>query len=147
MATLYLDAVPVLSSDVLFPLTRIEDYNNWLGRSNWGHPFFTGELDEFRIYTGVLTPEQVSQSFADGPEPALAASPFKVVSFARLAAGGYALAIDSKLPADRHVVQASSNLVDWSDVNGLTWTTTGANLTTEIPGSVDSRKFYRVKIP
>jgi hypothetical protein len=43
------------------------DVNNWLGRSQFADPFWAGKYNEFRIYQGAMTPEQVAASFAAGP--------------------------------------------------------------------------------
>ena len=50
-------------------LSLVEDVNVWLGRSQWGDPFFNGSYDEFRIYDGPLSDAEVAASFAAGPNP------------------------------------------------------------------------------
>lgn len=46
----------------------LNDINNWLGRSNWdGDANADGKYNEFRIYDYALTPEQIAQNAADGP--------------------------------------------------------------------------------
>ena len=50
-------------------LNRIADFNNWLGRSQWQRdPFFKGSFDEFRIWEGVLTPDEIASHYAGGPD-------------------------------------------------------------------------------
>ncbi|MBL9136391.1 MAG: hypothetical protein JNK85_11010 [Verrucomicrobiales bacterium] len=44
------------------------DVNVWLGRSQFVDPFWAGKYNEFRIYTGAMSPEQVAASFAAGPD-------------------------------------------------------------------------------
>ncbi len=44
------------------------DVNNWLGRSQFNDPYFAGKYNEFRIYSGSLTPTQVAASYAAGPD-------------------------------------------------------------------------------
>ncbi|MDB6068165.1 MAG: C-terminal target protein [Pedosphaera sp.] len=80
-AVLYADGQRVASGVASIPLGGITDINDWLGRSNWGgDPYFTGSLDEFRIYSGVLSDAAVAASFAGGanalfgPAPTLGAS-------------------------------------------------------------------------
>ncbi|HXG47248.1 MAG TPA: LamG-like jellyroll fold domain-containing protein [Methylomirabilota bacterium] len=41
--------------------------NNWLGRAQFNDPLFRGQYDEFRIWTGAMTPAEVAASRAAGP--------------------------------------------------------------------------------
>jgi hypothetical protein len=51
-------------------LSTILDHNNWLGRSQFSaDDSFGGTYEEFRIYAGALTAEQISISFTAGPNP------------------------------------------------------------------------------
>jgi hypothetical protein len=51
-------------------LSTIVDHNNWLGRSQFvADDSFGGTYDEFRIYAGALTAEQIGISFKAGPNP------------------------------------------------------------------------------
>lgn len=50
-------------------LSGIEDFNVWLGRSQWsGDPFFCGWYNEFRIYDGALLDDAIAASYASGPD-------------------------------------------------------------------------------
>src|ERR1041385_979483 len=42
--------------------------NDWLGRSPFGDPLFIGTIDEFRIYNGIITPQQVYLDYLTGPD-------------------------------------------------------------------------------
>jgi len=49
-------------------MNHFTDYNNWLGRSQWTRdPFFNGEYDEFRIWDGVLTAQEIASHYTAGP--------------------------------------------------------------------------------
>jgi len=51
------------------PLIVMTDYNNWLGRSQWTRdPFFNGEYNEFRIWDGALTAQEIANHYAAGPD-------------------------------------------------------------------------------
>ncbi len=64
---LYSNAVQVASGPAAVPLALIQDVNNWLGRSQWPDAMFAGVFDEFRVWQGVLTPEQITGNFQAGP--------------------------------------------------------------------------------
>ncbi len=67
-ARLYRDGVQVASGPAAVPLAIIQDVNNWLGRSQWPDAMFQGVFDEFRIWQGALTPEQITANFQAGPD-------------------------------------------------------------------------------
>ncbi|NWF86174.1 MAG: Ig-like domain-containing protein [Bryobacteraceae bacterium] len=64
---LYSNAVVVASGTAATPLSSINDVNNWLGRSQWPDGMFSGTYDEFRIWDGALSAEQLAANYAAGP--------------------------------------------------------------------------------
>ncbi|MBI3416851.1 MAG: LamG domain-containing protein [Verrucomicrobia bacterium] len=71
---LYVDGQFAKSAAVSVALKDIKDVNNWLGRSNWPDPYFNGAINEFRIYEGLLSDQQIAFNSAAGPD-ALALDP------------------------------------------------------------------------
>lgn len=72
----YVNGQPVATNTTTIALKSVQDVNVWLGKSNWtADPNFTGDLDEFRIYDGVLTDDEVSLTMAAGPDKLPPASP------------------------------------------------------------------------
>lgn len=66
---LFVNGVSVASRALGFPLSRIVDHNNWLGRSQvLGDPAFQGQLLDFRIYAGALPAEILTASYVAGPD-------------------------------------------------------------------------------
>lgn len=64
----YSNAVSVASGPASVALRTINDVNNWLARSQWADGMFAGTFNEFRIWDGALTPENVAASLAAGPD-------------------------------------------------------------------------------
>ena len=63
VGTLYVNGVAVNSAtDVIFAPWRIgETAQNWLGRSQFSaDPYFSGSIDEFRIYRGAMSADQIA---------------------------------------------------------------------------------------
>jgi hypothetical protein len=79
---LYSNAVQVASGTATVPLHIINDVNNWLGRSQWGDPMFQGKFNEFRIWEGALSADQVAAAYAAGPDqvPVVTPAPTMTVS-------------------------------------------------------------------
>jgi len=49
-------------------VTEVNNLNSWLGRSLFNADgYLNGSIDEFRIYNGGLSPQQVAVNFASGP--------------------------------------------------------------------------------
>ena len=79
-------AVTSAAGAVNLALNSITDTNVWLGRSLYSAPISTeffdpylqAEYDEFRIYSGLLTPDQIMGNFLTGPNPALPSLSFTV---------------------------------------------------------------------
>jgi hypothetical protein len=68
--TLYQDGVSMGSVDLVdTSLTRLNDVNNWIGRSQWTFDDeFQGTVTEFRIYGGVRSAQQIAAESAAGPD-------------------------------------------------------------------------------
>jgi hypothetical protein len=69
-ARLYLNGVLVGSASGTFNTTsRLTDYSSWLGRSQWDRdPYFNGSYDEFRIWQGILSDQEIASHYAAGPD-------------------------------------------------------------------------------
>ncbi|WP_234023492.1 LamG domain-containing protein [Sorangium cellulosum] len=66
---LYLDGALLGSEPVGFPLSGIQDVNNWLGRSQFdADPYFGGRYDELRIYREALAGCAVEAAWNAGPD-------------------------------------------------------------------------------
>jgi hypothetical protein len=68
--TLYQDGVSVGSVDLVdTSLTRLNDVNNWIGRSQWTFDDeFQGTVSEFRIYGTARSAAQIAAESAAGPD-------------------------------------------------------------------------------
>ncbi len=69
ISRMFINGVPVATGNAPKPLSAMNnlDVNNWLGKSQFNDPLWPGKFNEFRIYTGAMTPSQVAASFAAGP--------------------------------------------------------------------------------
>ena len=64
---LYANGVLVASAFTTIDLANVNDSVSWLGRSFFGDPSIMGSIDEFRIWNGPLTPQQISANDGLGP--------------------------------------------------------------------------------
>ncbi len=67
-AALYRDGVELGRLAISWPLSAINDVNDWIGRSQWASDHtFKGSVNEFRIYGKALTPCAIQALYAAGP--------------------------------------------------------------------------------
>jgi hypothetical protein len=72
---IYLNGVLAGVDDyVTIPMSGVEDVRNIIGADNWPDPGMQGSIAEFRIYNGVLQPEDVAATQALGPNQLLSAA-------------------------------------------------------------------------
>jgi hypothetical protein len=66
---LYLNGtLAAASTAAINPSAQFTDYTDWLGRSQWHRdPTFNGSFDEFRIWEGVLSDQDIASHSAAGP--------------------------------------------------------------------------------
>ncbi|MBI5465723.1 MAG: IPT/TIG domain-containing protein, partial [Candidatus Kerfeldbacteria bacterium] len=63
---IYKNGLEVASGASTKPITNVTRTNNYFGRSNWGvDEYFAGQLDEMRIYSRALSPQEVSSLYVD----------------------------------------------------------------------------------
>ncbi|XXT24068.1 LamG-like jellyroll fold domain-containing protein [Sorangium sp. So ce429] len=66
---LYVDGALLGRAAVGFPLSAIQDVNNWLGRSQFDQdPYFHGRYEELRIYGEALAGCAVEAAWSAGPD-------------------------------------------------------------------------------
>lgn len=67
-AVIYKDGIPVASGTVQTP-NLIARTNSWIGRSAWADAYYSGGLDEVRIYNYALTADQVADLYVADAGP------------------------------------------------------------------------------
>lgn len=134
IARFFIDGQLVGSAAAPIPLSNMngQDKNVWLGRSQFNDPFFNGKFNEFRLYKGAMTPEQVAASFAAGPNELPSTAPTPSIGV-QLTAGGLVVTWPESATGFR--LEESSVLG-----SGAAWTTVG-------DGTPASGGQFRVTVP
>jgi len=123
------------------PLRAINDINVWLGRSQWPDPYLNGQLDEFRIYSGVLSDTALAASFTNGPDASLGGRPWL-----RAARAGNMIQLAWPSDATDYVLQASASVapgVVWGNVTNAP-VRQNAQQTLSLP-TTNTSWFFRLK--
>lgn len=142
-ARLYRDGQRVATGPIVLPLSVVEDLNVYLGRSQWTDPVFAGEFDEFRIYSGSLTEDQVAMTFAAGPNTVPDLTPAPALT-ANLSAGN--LELRWPAAATGFVLESSPALgtgANWQAVSQSPQTE-GSNLKVVLP-TTGTASYYRLR--
>ena len=137
--TLYRDGVFKLEvAGGTFPLSSVNDVNNWLGRSQYaGDSTMNGSYDEFRVYNGVLNEKAIMRLYANGP-----ANNFTITN-SQVVGAELQLTWNSR-PNLTYTIESSPDLITWiaanANVASAGFTTTGA-----VPFGT-GRLYYRVRL-
>jgi hypothetical protein len=139
-STLFLNGQHVASGVASVPLNQINDVNVWLGRSQWNDPYFNGQFDEFRIYNGAMSDQQITASYAAGPDALLGPVPKLVAQL-----NGGSLNLLWPLSAPGFVLEQSAGVSGsgWATVTNLPVLQSGQHQVT-VPVS-NSMQFFRLR--
>ena len=138
---LYINGQRVSTGPATISPRAITDINVWLGRSNWPDPYFNGQLDEFRLYSGVFSDSAVASSFASGPDASLGGRPI-------LRVGRSAKSVQLSWPSDatNYVLEAANSLASGTLWRTVTNASTSQNGWKTLTLSVtNTPQFFRLK--
>jgi regulation of enolase protein 1 (concanavalin A-like superfamily) len=142
---LYINGVLVGQNNAmtLTPASFGPTLNDWIGKSQFtADAYFNGAIDEFRIYEGALTAQQVQNNYLAGPDLPPVQAPWLL-----LAASNTNLIVSWPVSAPGFALQSSLTLgigSSWTNVNASITTTNGLYQVTLLP-SPGAATFYRLK--
>ncbi len=140
-------------------LSKLDDVNNWLGRSNWTQDAnLNATYNEFRIYEGLFGPARIAASYAAGPDAVIGGPPpaagFEITSVSAPAGAALSLIFPTET-GQTYQVETSTTLAGtgaggWANLgdpiagtgNPVTFTDT----VNGPPSTAGGLRFYRVKV-
>jgi hypothetical protein len=124
-------------------LSGLRDLHTWLGRSLYsGDAGLSGSIDEFRIYSGALSPAQITADFTAGPDSVVLPSPRAALNIAR---SGNNIVISWPTGGPAVTLQSSPTIApspSWTNVNVTPVVVNGMNQVTVPIGPGNT--FYRL---
>jgi hypothetical protein len=135
VARLYINGQRAGTGVATFPLSVVDDRNDWLGRSQWQDPYLNASVDEFRIYNGPMLDDDIAQHFAAGPNSLPVPTPTKPALGVALAGANVQISWTTNVSAST-VLQATPTLGD-----GASWSSTG------LPAPIVVGDKYQVTVP
>jgi hypothetical protein len=136
-ATIYVNGRKTGSGAIHNPITTIPDSDNYIGQSQYyggGDPYFTGILDEFRIYSGPATDQQVAIDAAAGPNTIIS-SPGALMSLTVTASTTNVDAHGLGVPVQVLANFANISNVDVTTLSQTTVSSANASVGTIVKGS------------
>ncbi|HEV2210491.1 MAG TPA: LamG domain-containing protein [Verrucomicrobiae bacterium] len=142
-AKLYLNGGLVASATGTFnPTSRITDYSSWLGRSQWDQdPYFNGSFDEFRIWGGVLSDQDIASHYAAGPNQQFISFPPSLA----IARSGGNMVLSWRANGAGAQLQSTARLVSANWVNVTNAATLANGIYTVVVPAGGGPVFYRLK--
>jgi hypothetical protein len=118
---------------------------SWIGRSPYQDPFLNASVDEFRVYLGRLSPEQIAQLDVLGPDRLPEGSPVGEGPILSLTRTNGTLVFSWPAPEVAFSLQSTTNLLGgtWSSVTN-TPTTSETNWQVTLPIPPANAEFYRL---
>lgn len=142
VARLYVNGQRAGTGAAVYPLSVVDDRNNWLGRSQWQDPYYNGTLDEFRIYSGPFLDSDIADSYATGPN----ALPVPRVALSAVTVGSnLQLSWSTNVPSGV-ILQTTPTLgtgINWSGAGLPAPTAVGDRWQVTVPTSGNA-SFYRL---
>src|SRR5690606_36210421 len=134
---------------------NVDDVNNWLGRSNWtADSNLAGTYDEFRIFGGLLDPDQIRDSYEAGPDADLSGPPpatigFEIISVGIADGGNVSLTFPTE-GEQTYQVETCTSHSGWRSL-GPAFAGTGIRPTFMVsangaPATTGGQRFYRVRV-
>ncbi|MES2922572.1 MAG: LamG-like jellyroll fold domain-containing protein [Verrucomicrobiota bacterium] len=111
----------------------------------YGDPDFDGQIDEFRIWKGALTANDVASHFALGPDLVTAAPTIKTVSI-NAAKDTLTLGLEGLAPTRAYYLEESQTLQGFALVPGSAFTAAATTATINIPINpfTQPKRFFRL---
>lgn len=129
------------TTGVLAPASQAGNAGSWIGYSPYGDPGIDGSVDEYRIYQGRLSPEEIEASDVLGPNETLSTTNADLSA----AAIGKNIVLSWPLANAGFAVQASSSLnsaASWTTLSNAP-TLVGTQWQLIVPSS-GTNQFYRL---
>jgi hypothetical protein len=138
---LYTNGVHYLTTGITAPASQDGIYGSWIGYSPYGDPGINGSVDEYRIYSGRLAPEEVLASDVLGPNQALSTS---ASLSAALSSGNVVLSWP--VASAGFSVQASSSLTspNWVTLTNAPTLVGNTSWQTIVPAGSSGVRFFRL---
>ncbi len=138
---LYTNGVPYLSTGISAPASQVGIGGSWIGFSPFGDPGINGSVDEYRIYRGRLSPEEIKASDVTGPNQTLSTS----ATLAASASGGN-IVLSWPVASAGFAVETTSSLAPspvWTTLTNAPVLVGNSTWQLTLPGTA-THQFYRL---
>jgi hypothetical protein len=137
-AAVYTNGILMGSSSINYPFSSLVDAHDYLGKSGYrGDPYLTGTLSEVRIYSGIMTADQVAADYLAGPDIITNINSMPVPMDLKITRLGSSITLTWPAADGGYNVQTSTSLAP-----DTTWTALPAAASPLLTGNI-----YQVVVP
>ncbi|MDB4719920.1 LamG domain-containing protein [Akkermansiaceae bacterium] len=146
---LWIDGTKEISELPTNPVSNIVTNTESIGSTAWGDPGHFGSVNEFRIWEGTLTEDDVTVNLAAGPDFLPGEKEFAITSITRNPSNNSVIITFNSIVGRRYRIDRSPELLSadsplWLDIDDEFVATSGLSTFTD-PTALGKRLFYRIK--
>jgi hypothetical protein len=146
---LWIDGTKEISELPTNPVSNIVTNTESIGSTAWGDPGHFGSVNEFRIWEGTLTEDDVTVNLASGPDFLPGEKEFAITSITRNPSNNSVIITFNSIVGRRYRIDRSPELLSadsplWLDIDDEFIATSELSTFTD-PTAIGKRLFYRIK--
>ena len=146
---LWIDGTKEISELPTNPVSNIVTNTESIGSTAWGDPGHFGSVNEFRIWEGTLTEDDVTVNLAAGPDFLPGEKEFAITSITRNPSNNSVIITFNSIVGRRYRIDRSPELLSadstrWLDIDDEFIATSELSTFTD-PTALGKRLFYRIK--
>ncbi|MGB2454233.1 MAG: LamG-like jellyroll fold domain-containing protein, partial [Akkermansiaceae bacterium] len=146
---LWIDGTKEISELPTNPVSNIVTDTESIGSTAWGDPGHFGSVNEFRIWEGTLTEDDVTVNLAAGPDFLPGEKEFAITSITRNPSNNSVIITFNSIVGRRYRIDRSPELLSadsplWLDIDDEFIATSELSTFTD-PTALGKRLFYRIK--
>ncbi|MDB4566289.1 LamG domain-containing protein, partial [Akkermansiaceae bacterium] len=146
---LWIDGTKEISELPTNPVSNIVTNTESIGSTAWGDPGHFGSVNEFRIWEGTLTEDDVTVNLAAGPDFLPGEKEFAITSITRNPSNNSVIITFNSIVGRRYRIDRSPELLSadsplWLDIDDEFVATSELSTFTD-PTALGKRLFYRIK--
>lgn len=141
---LWIDGIQEITDLETNEVSNIVTSTESIGSTAWGDPGHSGTVNEFRIWRGTLTSDEVANNLEMGPDSIGDSAPFEIISTAYDLETGAVDITWNAVNGRTYAVESSENLSSWSEVDDGIVAEGSTATFRDMPPAATRVRYYRV---
>ena len=141
---MWIDGVQEITELETNPVSNIVTNTESIGSTAWGDPGHSGSVNEFRIWRGTLTGEEVANNLALGPDDIGDSGIFQIISAVYDPEMGTVDITWNSSNGRTYAMEVSDNLSSWSEIDDGIASEGETTTFRDTPPAATRQRYYRV---